>query len=120
AAAANGGAVLGGTAVLDLCVERLAKRAAHLRLLAQIAVDREAVGQRDHIFFDGFLDTRIVAVRPGLAQAVEHAGYQHPDLAELRLAEAASRPRRRTEADARRDERLLGIEGNAVLVAGDV
>src|SRR5205085_10371407 len=54
-----------------------------------------------------------------LAQALDHLGDEAADLAELAVAKAACRPRRRPQADARRDERLFGIERNAVLVARD-
>src|SRR6478609_8300538 len=51
------------------------------------------------------------------AQRIEHFENQAADIAELRNAEAARRARRRAEANARRNCRLLRIERNAVLVA---
>ena len=53
-------------------------------------------------------------------QRIEHLDDQLADLAELGDAEAARGAGRRAEPDAGRDRRLLRIERDAVLVAGDV
>src|SRR3546814_7830229 len=52
-------------------------------------------------------------------EAAQHAADEGAHLLELGAAEAARGGRRRAEADAGGHRRLLRIEGDAVLVAGD-
>src|SRR5262245_21709737 len=61
-----------------------------------------------------------IAVRPMLGEALERLREEVPDRLELLDAEAAGGRRRRAEAYAGGDGRLLRIVGNAVLVRGDV
>ncbi|ABA53161.1 hypothetical protein BURPS1710b_A2107 [Burkholderia pseudomallei 1710b] len=82
-----------------------------------VSVDREAFAKREDLAPHALFG-RVIAFRVR-AQGLEHLENQPADLAELRCAEAARRARRRAEADARRDRRLLRIERNAVLVARD-
>src|SRR2546423_8683887 len=57
-----------------------------------------------------------LAIRP---ESVQHLDDELAHLPELRLAEAPRRRGGAAEPDAGGHRRLLGIEGNAVLVAGD-
>src|SRR3546814_1608381 len=70
-----------------------------------------------------FLLERPVALRPVplcmAGEAAQHAADEGAHLLELGAAEAARGGRRRAEADAGGHRRLLRIEGDAVLVAGD-
>ena len=68
----------------------------------------------------GGFDGRIAFVGIGDLQAVENFDDQVADFLEFRFLEAAGGASGRTETDARGDEGLFRIEGNAVLVAGDV
>src|SRR5262249_40152694 len=61
-----------------------------------------------------------ILLRALLREDVEHFHDQLADLLEFGDAKAATRPGRSTQAHARRYCRFLRIEGNAVLVAGDV
>src|SRR5687768_12107840 len=83
-----------------------------------VLVDREARAELADAARDRLLDLRVAGFAV-LAQALDDLGDQPADCGELGLAKAAGRSRRRAEADARSDERLFGIERNAVLVASD-
>lgn len=80
----------------------------------------EAVGEADHLAAHRGFDGGVAFIRIGDLQAVENLDDQIADLAEFGFLEAAGRSSRRAEAHTRGDEGLFRIEGNAVLVAGDV
>src|ERR1700720_3937249 len=82
-------------------------------------VDREPAHQPPDLFPDARLCLRIL-ITAAFRQRVEHFRNHFADLPELGDAEAARGAGRRTEPDTRRDHRLLRIERNAILVAGDV
>src|SRR4030095_16854611 len=83
--------------------------------LFQPLIDREPPAQLPHALAHRLLYGAVV-VR---SQPIEHAHYHLPELATLGRSESARRDRRRSQPDARSDRRLLRIEGDAVLVAGD-
>ena len=128
---ADRGRVLGRPRVLHLGVEARAVRTAHgfsfrRAVIAGLwvthrhpLVDREPRDQPLHLLAHRSLDQRIL-LDLLLRQHVEHLRDQVADLPELGDAEAARGAGRRAEPDARRDRRLLRIERDAVLVAGDV
>src|SRR6201995_1010105 len=76
-------------------------------------VDREAVGQRPHPLLDRAFHQRRLAVL-GLRDGVQPFRDHAADLFELGDAEAAGGRRRCPQPQARRDERRLGVEWNAV------
>src|SRR5690606_33186630 len=88
--------------------------------LTQIGVEREACAELLDLGTHSLLDAGIALVGVGDLEAVEHFRDQVTDLGELCGAEAAGRARRGAETDARGHERLLRVERDAVLVAGDV
>src|SRR5690606_12022029 len=82
-------------------------------------VDREALAQVDGLRLHLLLDGAVSGFTVG-GKAFQNFGDHAADLLELRDAEAACGAGGRAEADARGDHRLLRIERNAILVAGDV
>src|SRR5579883_3166266 len=83
----------------------------------QIGIDGKAGAEGVDLVADAPL--RRFAVIAPRHRGLEHLDDHAADFAELLLAEAARRRRWRAEADARGDRRLLWVEGDAVLVAGD-
>jgi len=78
-------------------------------------IDREAIGERLYPFLDGgFHDCAVPSC--DCATAFSNLGDHAADLFEFGNAKPRVWPPR-TQAQARRDERLFRIEGNAVLVA---
>src|SRR5258707_14759941 len=102
-------------------VSRLLQLGQRIRLkpyCKTLLIDRETIGERLDPFLDrGFHQRRRAILR--LRNGVEHFGDQARDLPEFGNPETARGRRRRAEAKPRGDERFFGIEGNAVLVAGD-
>src|SRR6185437_1753932 len=85
---------------------------------APLLIDRETIGERLDPFLDrSFHQRRLTVLR--LRDRAQDFGDHAADLLELRNAETARGRGRRAEPQARGDERLLGIERDAVLVAGD-
>ena len=87
---------------------------------SEVGVDREAVAERLDARPSPPASTSPLPSSPLAASPSTTSTIQSADLAELGLAEAAGGAGGRAEADARGDGRLLGVEGDAVLVAGDV
>src|SRR5271165_2418116 len=86
---------------------------------SSVDVDRELRRQRvDLLLHRGF--RRGVAFLALGGEAIQHLDDHAADLFELRRAEAARGCGGRAETDAGGHEGLFRIEGNAVLVAGDV
>src|SRR5436305_11374743 len=82
-------------------------------------VNREPLYQRLHLVAHRSFGERIL-LDMLLRQHVEHLDDHVADLAEFRDAEAAGGTGRRAEPHARGHHRLLGIERDAILVAGDM
>ena len=82
-------------------------------------IDREACAKGLDLGADLGLDLRVAVFTIG-GKAVDHLGDPVADLAELRLAEAAGGARGAAQPDARGDRGLFRVEGDAVLVAGDM
>src|SRR5258707_11531008 len=128
-------AILGRPRILDLGVIRGAERTAHFLLLIPRAalprtvvsssvrgrshgpVNRKSGAQRRDGAAHALLDRGIAA--GVVRQAAQHVADPEPDLTELGDAKPARRRRGRAEAAAGRHRRLLRVERNAVLVAGD-
>src|SRR5262245_6363444 len=117
---ADGGVIVRRSGVFDLGILVSAKRTAHSRppkASSSAPVDREPLAQGAH--FLAHLVFNLAVVSTIGREPIEHAHDHLPDRLELLRPEAATGRRRRAEADAGRDRRLLGIELDAVLVAGD-
>src|SRR6187551_3536774 len=109
-------AVFRRAAVLHLTGFVRAEGAAHGRL--RVLVDRESRANIANPAVHLPLDFAIV-LKTFRCQSVEDVGDHVGDFAELRLAEPAGRPCRRTDADAAGFHRWKRVERHAVLVAGD-
>src|SRR5471030_3162873 len=89
------------------------------RICPSILVDRKPRDQLLDLRAHGLLDRRIrldLLVR----EHIEHFHDQLADLPEFGNAKSPRGARRRAQPHARRHGRFLGIEGDAVLVAGDM
>src|SRR6185436_6498759 len=80
-------------------------------------INREPLAQLAHFRAHLLLDRAVVGAIGG--KAIQYAHDQLADLFEFLRPKAAAGRCRRTKTDAGRDRRLLRIERNAVLVAGD-
>src|SRR6266567_5820987 len=81
-------------------------------------VNRKSAYESPHLLAHGTFGYRIL-LNALVRERVEHLHDQLAHLLELGDAETAARPGGSAEAHPRRDRRLLRIERNAVLVAGD-
>src|SRR6185312_16148334 len=84
-----------------------------------LPVDGIALAKLDSALLHRRLDLAIALIAIG-HEPIENLDDQAADLLELGNAEAACGSRRRAEPNAGGDRRLLRIEGDTVLVAGDV
>src|SRR5262249_5392852 len=107
----------GAARVTVLCC----RRAAQFRTTGTPSpvVDRKAADELLHLLAHHGFDERLL-LHAFLRKNVEHLDDQLAHLLELGNAEAAGRARGRAQANARGHCRLLRVERDAVLVAGDM
>src|SRR5215470_17671921 len=118
-ATTDDGGVLGRPGVLHLRIEAAAIRTAHASAPATSAVvDRKPADQLLHFFAHRGFGERIL-LDALLREDIKHLDDQLAHLLELGNAEAAGGAGGSAEAYPRRHRRLLRIERDAVLVAGD-
>src|SRR5690606_7510871 len=91
-----------------------------INLSAEIGVEREASAKAFDLRAHSCLNRSVSFVGVRSLEAVEHFRDQLADLGELGRSETARGAGRRSKTHARRDERLLWIERDPVLVASDV
>lgn len=85
-----------------------------------IEVNREKEGKRDEILIKGMLERRIELVGIGEIKKVEKIGDKRKDLIELRKEEEESGEGRSEKKEEGGKKRILRVEGNEVIVEGDV
>src|SRR5262245_5794637 len=84
-----------------------------------LRINREAPAKRNRFRFHSGFDFGVASLAVG-CQAVDYLRHQAADMLELGDTEATRGARRRADADAGRDRRLLRVERHRVLVDGDV
>src|SRR5690242_336584 len=92
---------------------------ANFGFAALVVIDGKARREPFHLLANPRFHLRVF-LDALLRQRVQHFDEHFADLTELGDAEPAAGPGRRAEPDTRGDGRLLRVERDAVLVAGDV